>query len=297
MGVDALVKTRDPAAVGALEALYADMPDNLQWVVPRALMRTNSPEAVEALGRMYQASQDEGSRRWLLQYLARSEGPEANRTLWSILERATEPSQRAEAWSALASRPENADLALAELRSPALESSIRRTIIQSLRGSSDAETQELLWGVYGTATTVVDRDLALARLSGYGDSQAANAMLDHFLSGAEVSGYLRSSLRRVEEDVLRSRQRDLAIVAADAARPLKQRTEAAEVLARVDRVQAVSALLAGFDRLGEDERVGVVSSLSSRSLEGEPSRAALERIVGADPSERVREVARRSLER
>ena len=125
--------------------------------------------------------------------------------------------------------------------------------------------------------------------------------MDRFVSNAGTQ-HLQTAFYRLDRGVIERRRAELVGVASNPSNPLEQRLVAAHAVGRVDRAEAVTALMTGYDSLDESTRLHIASMLPAETPRGEAgstdtdaARAALERIAESDPSEKIRAMARRHL--
>ena len=280
MALGALLgKLKASEALPEVERMYSQASDQERWGLAYAI--GNTPGGVASLRRLLEGETDPDTRRQLLQALGRSPDREANDLLWEQA-----PASGPGAWYLLASRPENLQRILQQVRTPSVPPQDREAMLNALAAASQSsrETREALWGMYDGDPSL--RDALLQRMLDCKDKRAAGILADRLRTG-QVTEELSRSFWNLDARTVRENQDALRSLASSAP-SVQTRVNAYAALRKVDPQAALDACLSGFSRMGEPERVGLLQNLWGQAGGDGKARAAIERAVEGDPSGQVR---------
>lgn len=302
MLAQALGDCRDRAVIPELEALArAHAGGATLSVVQEALARIGGREAMCSLGRLLDTTTNRSEIHYLTQAMGHMKDPEANEVLWQLAAQHRDTAGVSERlWRVLADRPENLDRVLGHARDAHTPAPELRAIVDALlgensplaRGAALEEIRRLRDAAVGER-----RDVALAALVQQRDAPATEelgARLDAGNLSRELSGLLSS----VPERFLRAHEPSVRRLVADPGVALEVRKISFQGLRRVDPDGAVTALVNGFARHSERERVELTKLLGGlKPGAAQVERAALQQILATDESAWVRAEAELHLSR
>ena len=289
----ALGSLKSKEALPEIERLVLESPDRTRLKLVKAIISMGGPEATASLKRLLERAGDASTRAQIIGALGMSRDPAMNTLLWELSEKEVDPELRPALLGALAGRSENRDRIIQQLRGPQLGKRDRQALIGGLVLGIGQGDKKALWSLYESEQGIQD-DLLQAMLMGR--DPKATQILAQRLQAGQVTETLAAGFRFLDTQTLRENAEPLKALVAGPATPLAIRRNAFVSLYKVDRPRALGAVMAGFPRLSEGERMEMVQCVGGFA-QGPEGKAVLEDIAARDPSEAVRQAAERMLER
>jgi HEAT repeat protein len=290
---------RVPGLLPELERLCSGTRDpGMRSDLIQAIGSLRTPEAVTTLGRLLE-DEDPGIRRaaaGAIQNFMKNL-PEAGDLLWSrARQRRTEQDA---ILMALSQRPDQADRVLGLLNEEGVSEDERRTIATGLSAAmlNDGETRRKAWASLERNPSL--EELLLPRLAdawgGIRPDPKAQDLLLRRLEEDRLGPRTVQTLRTLPAEKLQGHQASLRRLACSPSLPWDSRLGALSALHKVDPQAVPEVLAAALPSLDECARIsstGLLHSFPSAEL-----RNLVKRLAAEDPSEAVRNAARKMLER